>query len=723
MQLLFSITWGTVSGWWVPACLALGLLYAWLLYKQPVSLGKQFRYWLFAARAVVVTIIAVMLLSPLVKSVSYNPQKPLVLILQDNSESISMFKKPAGETKAPLTGPKGSFVRVDLVRKDSYGEVAGPRKLVNNLSALKKELGNEYDVREFHFNRDIASGLTKDFSGKQTDISNAIHQLNDRFVNQNIGALVLATDGIYNQGNDPQYEAKNFKTTIYTIVLGDTVAKRDLLIGNINYNKTAFLGNDFEIEVLAEGYQSKGENMHLSVTEDGRQVASQNIPVSSDDFHKVVTLKLNANKIGARKFNISIAPVKNEISIQNNSETIYVDVLDAKEKVLLLYDRPHPDISVIRQSIENNRNYEVKAGLLSELTTVRPGDYSLLILYQVSTNGNNIIQNLLKNKVPVWYIVGTQTDLRAFDGDQKFIRISSGREEMQEVFAQPTVDFTAFTLSDSTRKKIAAFPPLLAPYGNYSPTPANDILLKQRIGSVETAFPLLAFWDEGGRRTGLLTGEGLWRWQLAEYQAYWNHNAVDELFGQGVQYLTANANRQRFTVYPAKRVFDEGENVILNAELYNDALQLINTPDVKVDLKCQAGKSYSFLFTRNSHSYQLDAGTLPVGEYTYLASTKNGLKQFTARGQLTVQPLNLEARQSAANHRLLNTIAIQSGGEMLYPNQINQLAGLIRKNQNIKTVVYEDKRYSDIIDVKWVFAIILGLLGLEWFLRKREGEI
>src|SRR5580692_2213887 len=101
MLFLFSITWGTVSGWWVPACLALGLLYAWLLYKQPVNLGKQFRYWLFALRALVVTLIALILLSPLVKSVSYNPQKPLVLVLQDNSQSISMFSAPS---KSPPVG-------------------------------------------------------------------------------------------------------------------------------------------------------------------------------------------------------------------------------------------------------------------------------------------------------------------------------------------------------------------------------------------------------------------------------------------------------------------------------------------------------------------------------------------------------------------------------------------------------------------------------------------
>lgn len=695
MLFLFSITWGAVSGWWALACLALGLLYAWLLYREPVNLGNKFRYGLFAVRALIITLLGLILLSPLVKSISYNPQKPLVLVAQDNSQSVKLFSTPA----------------------------SNPARVFAQLSALKNALGSDYDVQEFHFDKQLAAGLSKNFNGKQTDIAMALQQLNERFVNQNIGAVVLATDGLYNQGSDPQYAAKQFKSPIYPIALGDTIAKRDLLIGNINYNKTAFLGNDFEIEVLAEAYQGDGETMHLTVSEEGREVAQQNIAINSAGFHKVVPVKLHADKKGLRKFTVSIAPVNNELSKQNNTEAIYIDILDAREKVLLLYNSPHPDISVIKQSIEADKNYDVKASLLSDLVAVKPGDYSLVILYQCASVSNENIRNLLKAKLPVWYIAGAQTDLSAFNNDQQLVKISAGRPDMQEVFAKPLADFTSFTLSDSTRDKISVLPPLLAPYGNYSSAPSGSVLLKQRIGGVETSYPLMAFAEDNGERTGVLTGEGLWRWQLAEYQHYGNHHALEELLGKAVQYLTANSNRQRFIVYASKHIFDEGENVLLNAELYNDALELINTPDVKLNLKSAAGKNYSFLFTRSGKSYQLDAGTLPVGEYSYTASANFGDRTFAGNGQLTVKPLNLELRQSAANHGLLNVIAKNSGGTMLLPSQIDQLAALIRKNESIKTVVYEDKRYSEIVDIKWVFALILVLLSLEWLVRKREGEV
>ncbi|MFB0494093.1 hypothetical protein ABID99_000330 [Mucilaginibacter sp. OAE612] len=693
---MFSLTWGSVSGWWLPAGLLLGLAYAWLMYRKPVDLSKNLRYVLAAIRAVTVFFITVLLISPLVKTVKYEPQKPLVLIAQDNSSSVNTFKSAGFNSSA----------------------------FVDDLAKLKQELGDKYDVQEFNFDKALHPGLSKNFNGKQTNIASALHQLNDRFTNQNIGALILATDGLYNQGNDPQYEARNIKTSIYTIALGDTTAKRDLLIGNVNYNKTAFLGNDFVIEVLATAYQSKGENMNLSVTEDGKQVYAQSIAVTGNDFKKIVPIKLNAAKKGLRKYSISIAPVKNELSIQNNTETIYVEVLDARQKVLLLYNGPHPDLTVIKQAIETNKNFEVKASSLADAASIKPADYSLVILYQLSADEYPPVKSFIaKSKTPVWYIVGSQSNLQSLNSEQNTVRISAGRAETQEVMPLPTNDFTAFTLSDSARKKITAFPPLIAPFGSYGTAAGASVLLKQKIGAVATTYPLLAFGDEAGRRIAVLTGEGLWRWQLAEYQNYGNRNAIDELLSQTVQYLTANANRQRFRVYPARNVFDEGESVILNAELYNEALELINTPDVKIELKSTAGKNYSFLFTRTGQSYQLDAGTLPIGEYTYNASTQNGKQEFKATGQFTIKPLNLETRQSAANHTLLNTLAKQSGGQMIKPSQLSQLADLIAKNENIKTVVYEDKHYSDLIDLKWLFVLILLLLSTEWFLRKREGEV
>jgi len=700
MLFLFSITWGTFSGWWVLGCLALGGLYAWLLYRQPTNLTGASHYLLSAFRVIVVALIALLLLSPLIKSVTTHPQKPLILVAQDNSSSIKLFK-PAG---------------------------FDPDQFITQLGGLKKALGDDYDVREFNFSGELKDSLSNTFSGKQTDISAVFNGLSDRFSNQNVGALVLATDGLYNKGSSPQYNAGNLKTNIYTIALGDTIPKRDLLIANVNYNKTAFLGNDFEVEILAEAYQSKGENMKLNISEDGSPVFSQSIPVITDAFRKTITARLHADKKGIHKFNFSIQPVQNEISATNNTETIYMEVLDARQKILLVYNGPHPDITAIKQSLESNRNYEVKTSLLSKLEAGTLNTYSVAILYQLpttvsSTLPSTLLSQLKQLKIPVWYMVGAQSDIFQTNAAQKIVRINAGRQDVQEVFATPDANFSLFTLSDSTRRQLALLPPLSAPFGNYSAPAAQSVLLKQKIGTIETSYPLLAFGEEDGRREAVLTGEGLWKWRLAEYESQGNYHAFDELLAQSVQYLTAKNNKTRFRVYPSKNVFDDGEDVLLNAELYNDAMELVNTSEVYIDLKSKAGKTYSFQFTRNGQSYKLDAGALPTDEYTFSARTKLGDKSYAATGQFIIKPLNAETRQSAADHRLLYSLAHQNGGEMLMPNQIDKLAQLIRKNENIKTLVYDDKTYKDLIDEKWLFVLILTLLSAEWFLRKREGEV
>src|SRR5688572_13074768 len=130
-MLLFSITWGAVSGWWAPVCLLLGLAYAWLMYRHPVNLAEKFRKGLFVIRALAVFIIALLLLSPLLQSLSYQPQKPLILVAQDNSQSVSQFKQ-------------ANF---------------NPATFVTELGKLKELLGDDYDVREFNFGGDLKNGL------------------------------------------------------------------------------------------------------------------------------------------------------------------------------------------------------------------------------------------------------------------------------------------------------------------------------------------------------------------------------------------------------------------------------------------------------------------------------------------------------------------------------------------------------------------------------------
>ena len=74
--------------WWLIFCIALGIGYAVLLYRNEKSLealNVWLRRMLFVFRAVVVTILAFLLLTPLIKINSRETEKPILVFAQDNS--------------------------------------------------------------------------------------------------------------------------------------------------------------------------------------------------------------------------------------------------------------------------------------------------------------------------------------------------------------------------------------------------------------------------------------------------------------------------------------------------------------------------------------------------------------------------------------------------------------------------------------------------------------
>ena len=58
---------------------------------------------------------------------------------------------------------------------------------------------------------------------------------------------------------------------------------------------------------------------------------------------------------------------------------------------------------------------------------------------------------------------------------------------------------------------------------------------------------------------------------------------------------------------------------------------------------------------------------------------------------------------------------------MFYPNELNKLAKAIFNKEEIVDVSYIEKDVSAVINWKWIFALMMFLLSLEWFLRKRNG--
>ena len=67
------------------------------------------------------------------------------------------------------------------------------------------------------------------------------------------------------------------------------------------------------------------------------------------------------------------------------------------------------------------------------------------------------------------------------------------------------------------------------------------------------------------------------------------------------------------------------------------------------------------------------------------------------------------------------SLAKKSGGELIYPNQLDKLTEILNAREDIKPISHSEKKLSDMINLKWIFFLLLSLLSLEWFIRKING--
>jgi hypothetical protein len=684
------------SLWFVPLCLLLGVGYALLLYyrEKHHEFKKRTIRVMFGMRTISVALIAFLLLSPLVKTTSRTIEKPIIVVAQDNSQSIVFSKDSAS------------------IRKDYTAE----------MKKLTEELKGDYDLKTFSFGDKVVEGMPFSFSDKQTDVSAMLDEIQARYTNRNIGAVVIASDGLYNQGSNPVYASEQQKYPIYTIALGDTNVQKDLIVSRVNYNRICYLGNQFPLEIVVVANKCAGQKTTLTVKKGNETVFTKAIDLNTERYLETIQVQLDAKQPGIQHYRISLSQLDNEISYVNNYQDVFIEVLDGRQKILILAGAPHPDVSALKQSIENNMIYQVDDFLVDEFNDALD-KYNLVILHQIPTKGKNqtsLLLNLYRLRIPVLYIVGASTDINALNAQKTSLVIRQSGDKTDEASPIVANDFTLFTVSEEFKNLAKDLPALMVPFGDYSSGNSLNTLLYQKIGSVPTNKPLLVFNTAADPKTGLLAGEGIWRWRLTNYLHSGNHNAFNEMVDKVIQYLSVKEEKGRFRVNN-KSSFRENENIEFDAEVYNDSYELINEPEVKLTITNDQNKSFPFTFSRTEHAYHITAGIFPVGDYRFRAETKVGATPFSKSGAFTVSPVKVESISLVADHQLLYALASQHGGKMLYPGQLAQLKELLKQREDVKPVIYSKKSYNDLVNLFWVFLLITALLSAEWFIRKLYG--
>lgn len=679
---------------YILVCLAVGVGYALLLYRTthpwPVLINRV----LFGMRAVLAFLLAFLLLGPIIRQITNFTEKPLFVILRDNSGSV-------------------------IEATDSVTRVA----VADELRVLSESLEDKgYEVA--FTDLDGRETAEPEFNARVTDLHGALEHVTNRYEGKKFGGVLLVSDGIYNKGISPLFA--NYKFPVHTLGIGDTTQRTDVAIRNVAFNKLTYQGNKFPIrvEVILKGL----DNQRLTVTlqHKGRTIDQQTKDTGDDTFI-TYDFQVQADEQGIQKYDLAVDVVTGETNVRNNRATIFVEVVEGKKKIVIVAPSPHPDIKALRTVVEQNANYELILeipGVVKESQeTVAAEDVDLVIFHQSPDRQGRTrarYNEFMKNRKAAFFILGVQSDLALLAREDVPLEMESLPRDYDEVTPVVNTSFSNFSVSAEANSVVTAYPPVSVPFGKFNFPLSARPLLYQQIGTVATDRPLLAVEERNGRKIAIMLGEGLWRWRLDEFEQTGRAEGFDELFGKLIQYLSTSDERRRFRSYPIKQEFSDVEPVVFESQVYDDIFEPVYGNAIDIEVTNEEGKvnRYSYVTSPGNTRYQI--GGLGEGVYRYRSQTEINGRKEEVHGQFAVVTQLAELQNLTADFDLLRNLASNTGGKFFTTSSLEGLqADLSQKEAT--GIIRSEETYNALINLRLLFFLLLTLAAVEWFFRKFYG--
>lgn len=688
------------SPWLIPLCLILGIAYAYLLYHPTGPWSRHTKWLLSGIRFLIVSFLCFLLIGPIIRQIQNTIEDPIIVFAIDNSQSISE--------------------RVDSISLQN---------ILSQLEASREDLesrGFNTQVRTFSESPGNAISGSIAFDNDRTDLNSLLDDVHREFEGRNLTSVVLVSDGIYNVGVSPTFNSYGFE--ISTVGIGDTVLRKDLSINNILHNQISYQGNIFPMiaEISNSGYDNQLVNVRLM--RGGQIIKTEQINLSEKVSVNQVQFLVEAESEGLQHYEIRVEPLDGEITTRNNQKQAFVDIISGKEKILIISAAPHPDIKAIRSALDQNQNYETQVyipGISDELRPeVEAGKFDLVVFYEVPDNRNRLVrlyQQYLESDASMLTIIGPSTNLAAFNNLNGLVTLQTTRFQPDQVTTYFNTLFTPFQVSEDLQNSLRNYPPVIVPFGKVTNQVEVESFLLQKVGRVETINPIMVVEPSSGKKRAVMLATGFWRWNLNEFLKNEDHESFNELFIKLVQYLSSREDKRKFKVYPTNTEFNLSEGVRFETEIYNELYERIY--NLKVDLTLTdskgAQKQFSYIPTETQSQYLVRG--LDQGVYRFMAETDlNGTREVSS-GEFLVRELELESLNLTADFTLLRNLASNTGGKFITENRIGELSEELSSG-DYKGVIHSAETYLPIINMKYLFFVVLLLISMEWFTRKFLGS-
>jgi len=520
---------------------------------------------------------------------------------------------------------------------------------------------------------------------------------------QPLSRILLASDGYL---KDENLDAILTSPVPIDVIIPENPATQvDLAIDDMQYNQTTYQQDETPIALTLTAENYRGEAT-VTLQWAAAQELSQKVDFSQNPVQQLL-LSPQFITSGLQQFTARIwADSLQEASVNNNRYSGAIQVITARENMLILTDQLQWDVKFIKDAIGKNPHW----------------DATVLRYHKGWWLGNTSVELASYIASAAVICVVNSQDLN-FDASQVSLlsqRVQQGTGLMLCGKPVPSLDqLNPATMSGISRAFSSTFTISSA---------GKEIDIFSAFSAAETIPPvtywytrprlessLLATIDNDQRSPAIVRrvfGQGtimqfcfvdLWRWQLREGDSGFS-SLIDGLF----QYLAATST-QRFAVQASQPAYFLGESVDITLHAYNEALQPVKNITALAEIYRGDSLVVADYFVPSADGYSISLRDLAAGSYRVTATDDaSGASDSTA---FVILPQSPEVRDMGINDAMLRFIATTTGGRVLQDASFPQ-AEISSSQREHRIPLYR----------KWyIILLFIGGFSGEWLLRKRWG--
>ncbi|OAI57384.1 hypothetical protein AYO49_02135 [Verrucomicrobiaceae bacterium SCGC AG-212-N21] len=710
--------------WIVAASLSFGLL-AWLAWRNTARLGVRPALFFALLRMSAVAVLLLLLLRPQRRE-SLPIERREAILIAGIDVSESMNEADVGSTRrldAALRLVQNSKLddpRLQL-RFTSFDENARavPPAQVAELKA---------EGRDSRFHTSILTMLQQAPRRKSADQS-----------------LILFTDGHDFEMVSPTRTALAARAqgvVIHAVPFGAFGQVRDAAVRMAGYQPYCYVKQKCRISAVVRLSGCENDFLTAQLLRDGKAVESKTIPTRTET-EIPLDFTITEAEAGQVEYEIRVAPLYREAEVTNNSAITYVNVLDDKIRVLLLEGSPYWDTTFLQRTLLRNDKMDLDA-----LVQVQPGKLRRIrkseasgaldapataedfAAYDVVLLGAKV-SDLLNQKSQAALV----DYVRESAGVVVSLRGPTGLQESAAAILEP-VQWEAVSpqqgeLQASREGRVAGPLGLLSAFaqdGRRLPALTSAFVAKERRELAATLAetrpadsqlqPLPALIHRPvGRGQSLALGAGdWWRWAMSSEVAA-SEAVFDRFWDNLIVWLMAGSDR----VPGAQTRLGASTGNLPLGEAMHFRLQLrqgaaaIAPPEI--ELRCGNEVTERLTMRPTSAPLRFEASTVPQrpGRYQATVALSDGTTQTV---RFMVFQEHRERTEVSTDRAYLKTLCDGTGGQVIEPAQFPKFVQALASSVDSSG---ERFRKVPLWDRPWLLFLIVTLLAIEWYARRRRG--